>query len=331
LWSLCLLSAFAVMLGYRVRQKAILLKRLDERARVSFLAGAGAGKAASELKKRQLADPQYAALNETWSNNEAAFRGIATGGGTVDVCYDYVDERSGGAQTRYGLIDEESKINLNNIGSDNKEEALDVLRRLFMAVLGYDEARAQELAASIIDWRDSDSGTSLAFGSAEEQYYSGLAYPYKPRNAALEIPEELLLVKGIDENVFSKIRNYVTIYGTGRVNANTASKAVLASLGLSEDIVDALINFRAGEDGLTGTADDNVFRQASEIVPALSAAVHLSSSEVAQLSSVASRHLGVTSKKFSAFFRVKLNNSRDVSWIYCVMDNNGKILHWREP
>ena len=329
LWSLCLLSAFAVILGYEVRQKVSLVKHLDERDRCRLIAEAGVRKAISELKEEQV--KSYDALNDKWSNNPAVFKNIGVGGGTANICYNYIDTQTGNLEVRYGLVDEESKININNITDENKADMLLVLQRLFMLVFGYNEAQAQELAACIIDWRDADSNLSIPFGSAEDPYYTGLTYPYKAKNAAFEVLEELLLVKDMDENIFGKIRNYVTIYGDGKVNVNTASKIVLSALGLSEDIINKIIAFRAGDDGITGTADDNVFNQSSNIVPQLSQFGHLSSAEIAQLSDVANRYLGTKSGNFSVGCQVKLNNSRNVSQINCVINRKGIILYWREP
>jgi general secretion pathway protein K len=329
LWSFCLLAAFAVILGYEVRQKASLIKRLDERDRSRFIAEAGARKAISELKKEQV--KSYDSLNDKWSNNPAAFKDIGVGGGTADISYNYTDTPSGDLEVRYGLVDEESKININNINDTNKADMLQVLQRLFVLVLNYNEAQAQELAASFIDWRDADDNLTVAFGSAEDSYYTGLVYPYKAKNAALEVLEELILVKGMDENIFGKIRNYVTIYGGGRVNINTTSKIVLSALGLSEDIINKIIAFRAGDDGITGTADDNIFSASSDIVPQLSQFGHLSASEIAQLSTVVNQYLDVKSGFFSVDCRVKLNKNSIVNEMHCILNRNGKILYWREP
>ena len=329
LWSLCLLAAFAVILGYEVRQKASLVKRLDERDRLRFISEAGARKVISELKKEQ--PKSYDALNDKWSSNPAAFKDIVIGGGTADVYYNYIDELSGAPELRYGLMDEEAKVNLNAINEENKAEMLVVLQRLFISVLNYNEVQAQELAACIIDWRDADSNESISFGSAEDSYYIGLPYPYKAKNAAFETLEELLLVRGIDENVFRKIRNYVTIYGGGRININTASKAVLLALGLNEDTVSKIMGFRAGEDGITATADDNIFDLSSTIVLKLSQFADLSAAEVAQLNTVAGKYLSTKSGNFSAKCSVKLNNSRYANEIYYTLSRNGKILYWQEP
>jgi type II secretory pathway component PulK len=330
LWSLCLLSAFAVILGYQVRQKAVLIKHMDERSRLHFLAEAGIKKAISELKKDP-AEDTYDTLADIWSSNPAAFKDINIGGGTVNICYNHINEQAGAQETRYGLVDEESKVYINNITDENRPEILQVLERLFTYVLNYNEMEAQELAACIVDWRDSDNILAWFSAGAENQYYNYLEYSYSAKNAKIEIPDELLLVKGMNEDIFKRIRNYITIYGNGKVNANTASKAVLLALGLNEGTAGKVIAFRAGDDGLEGTSDDNFFDTSSNIVPKLSAFTHLSAEEVAQLSNVAGKYLGTKSGNFFCRCLVKLNNSRDTVEMYSVINRNGKILYWREP
>lgn len=55
---------------------------------------------------------------------------------------------------------------------------------------------------------------------------------------------EVLLVKDISKDNFQLFKNLVTVYGTGKININTASRAVLLALGLDEDTVKAIIRFR---------------------------------------------------------------------------------------
>lgn len=330
LWSLSLLAAFAVILGFQVRQKAMLIKRLDERSRTHFIAVAGVKKAIAELRKWQLGEPKYAALNESWSNNPASFKNINIGGGIVNICYERINKQASQQESYYGLTDEESKIGVNSINDTNKAAMIEVLGRLFMAVLDYNQVQAQDLAACIVDWRDSDNDSPISFAGAENAYYEGLAFPYKARNAALEIPEELLLIKGMDQDIYNKIKNYVTIYGGGRVNINTASEVVLLALGLSESLVNNIVAFRAGNDGVGGTEDDNVFDSASGILQKINEYAHLSESEITQLSTIISQYLGVKSDNFSAGCEVRLSNSRNISRINCIMNRNGKILYWQE-
>ncbi len=88
---------------------------------------------------------------------------------------DYDDDRS----CYYGIRDEAAKINLNTA-------TYEMLLKL--------PNMTSELAASIIDWRDSDS--DITQGGAEDEYYLLLDEPYYCKNSELETVEEVLLLKG---------------------------------------------------------------------------------------------------------------------------------------
>jgi general secretion pathway protein K len=72
---------------------------------------------------------------------------------------------------------------------------------------------------------------------AESSYYEQLATPYECKDRPLDTIEELLLVKGITPQVFERIRDYVTVYGDGKVSINSASKQVIESLSEKMDAV----------------------------------------------------------------------------------------------
>lgn len=319
LWSLCLLATFAVILGYEVRQKLTLVNRLDERDRLHFIAEAGIKKAISQIKEEP--EKNYDALKDDWSNS-IVFKEIDIGDGKFSISHDYINVHTGLTESWYGLIDEESKININKVNQT-------IMERLFR-VVDFDETQAQELAAAIVDWRDSDSELSIPLGSAEDSYYRNLEYPYEAKDANFEVLEEVLLVKGIDKNIFEKIKNYITIYGSGKINVNTASKTILLALGLSEDIVDKIVSFRLGEDGIIGTSDDNVFDTPSNIVPKLSQSFHLSDSEIANLGVIVDQYLVTNSHNFMARCISKLNGKKKTTEVICVINRSGKILYWQE-
>lgn len=323
LWSLCLLSAFAVTLGHNVRQKIALVKRLDERGSLRLIAEAGVRKAYSLLMNQE--DDSSDSLNEPWSDNPAEFKERMIGAGTFSIVYDSIDERSGKLIKRYGLIDEERKININ-------KAPMNVLERLFKIALGLGEMEAQELSASIIDWRDSDSELSLPLGSAEDSDYRSLSYAYEAKDADFEVLDELLLVKGMSNEIFEKLKSYVTIYGSGRVNINTAPKAVLLALGFSEDITDAILIFRYGdgENASSAQSDGGVFDAPSDIVPRISEFYHLSPSELTQVSAIAEQLLSVSSDNFMVKSTAITANRKTAFEITSVVDRKGKILYWNE-
>lgn len=79
----------------------------------------------------------------------------------------------------FGLVDEASKLNLNTA-------TLEMLESL--------PGMTVDLAASILDWRDSDS--DLTENGAEDEYYARLNPPRRAKNAPFETVEELRLVRG---------------------------------------------------------------------------------------------------------------------------------------
>lgn len=321
LWSLCLLATFAVILGYNIRQKFVLVYRLDELSKLRFIAEAGVNKALTELK--QAAPQLYDSLKDDLRNNTALFKEMEIGQGRADIAYEYSDGLSGISDTRYGLLDEESKLNINKIDTA-------VLERLFRSVLGCDEVEAQERAAAIIDWRDEDSELSLPIGSAEDAYYHSQKYPYQAKDADFETLEELLLLKGMTQGAFDKIKPYLTVYGGGKININTASGVVLLALGLDGKIVDDILAFRRGEDGTSGSYDDNVFESNSQILPKLSQTYALSDSELAELSRISEKYLVVNSGNFMINCIAKLRTAKNTLSIVCVSDKSGRILYWSE-
>lgn len=104
----------------------------------------------------------------------------------------------------------------------------------------------------------------------------------------------------MDKNIFEKLKNYITIYGSGKINVNTASGVVLLALGINQDLVDKIVSFRLGEDGIIGSSDDNIFEAPSNIVPKLSQFSHLSDSEIAQISVIVDQYLVTNSNNFMA-------------------------------
>ncbi len=320
LWSLSLLTVFSVILGYGLRQKLSLVKRIDERERLRLIAEAGVRKALAELIRQETEGCN--SLKDPVSNDPALFKDVYLEGGSFSVSYNFMNEPGGALETRYGLSDEESKINLNT-------STPAVLKNLF-AALGFDEVEAQELAASIVDWRDKDSQLSIPLGSAEDPYYHGLPYPYEAKDSEFESLDELLLVKGMTPEILEKLKDYVTVSSGGRININTASSLVLLSLGLDEDTADKIIRYRSANDGILGNEDDNVFMKTSDIVPHVSQAFPLSDSQISKLTIVIDQGLDVYSNNFMIKSTARLNNRKSGLKVVCIADIFGKILYWQE-
>ena len=104
------------------------------------------------------------------------------------------------------------------------------------------------LADSIVDWEDSDD-EALPYG-AESAFYSRLDPAYRPRNRQMLTNGELLVMKGFDRELYflppamrspaakeemGALLRYITVYGDGRININTAETSVLACLSSDMD------------------------------------------------------------------------------------------------
>jgi type II secretory pathway component PulK len=171
-------------------------------------------------------------------------------------------------------------------------------------VLGIEESKARELSACIKDWIDNDS-TEREEG-AEDDYYLSLEQPYECKDAPLVVKEELLFIKGMDEEIFTKINPYITVCSKGKININTTTPSVLKALFLkagadaemADNIVDKIISFREGDDGIPATEDDGYFAELNDIKPKMND--YLTTEEMAVLSNLLNTNLiDVSSNYFS--------------------------------
>ena len=143
-------------------------------------------------------------LKDLWAENEEDFNDIELERCSFDV----------------QVVDEASKLNVNTA---TKKQLL-MLPQM-----------TDEIADSIIDWRDSDDTPKQS--GVESGYYQGLRYGYKIRNGPFKTIRELLLVKGVDSDLLygdtTEWVEHLTCYsydnnkdadGEKRININTADE-----------------------------------------------------------------------------------------------------------
>lgn len=238
LWTLSFLTIFAVGVGFSASSQLRLASHLQERLKMYYLAKAGIEKGIIELKGD--ITPKYDSLNERWAKGDEYFKELPLDGGYIT----------------FSLTDESNKININ-------KAPVEILKSMLENIAELDSDIASDIANAIVDWRDLDIFVSS--GGAEDIYYEGLEVPYPCKSGEFQRVEELLLVKEITQEVFSKIRDVITIYGDGKANINTASRSTLGALGISSDLAERIIEFRQGKDLLDGTDDDVIFNTVGEI------------------------------------------------------------------
>jgi type II secretory pathway component PulK len=318
LWSLSFLTILAVSIGLGARQRIVMLKRLESRSQVRAAVQAGAKKAIAVLTDDVETSGVFPSLSAKLRrhNNSSDFSEIMVAGLKVQV--DYQLDPVAGSGFLFGLADEQAKINLNT--SDRT-----VLSRLLSLVLGLMTDEAQTLADDILDWRD--YGMRSAQGFFSDSYYQNLDSPYPMKESPFERLDELLLVKGMNAEKFRKLAAYLTIYGNGRVNINTASRTVLLALGLEAMVTDRILQARRGKDGLEATADDHIFLRSFDVAADVGKLVGLEEDSARQIDALNSRGIiGVESTVYS--FRSRTPDAENAE-IFGVLDVlTGKVELW---
>lgn len=153
------------------------------------------------------------------------------------------------------IEDLQGRFNLNSLVVAGKAEPMAVARfkRLLEALRGLNPDQATkltpELAAVLIDWLDLDQDLTFP-GGAEDDTYMNRERPYRSANAPMASPSELLLLEGVDAEVYAVLRPHVAALPVeAKLNVNTATVPVLMSLaqGVSESDAESLMEDRPYE------------------------------------------------------------------------------------
>ena len=265
LWLLVILSALALGFGHSMLVEYRITTNDMDRIKTMELAKSGVERSIAVLATDST---EKSTINSPWRAGTDSFQNVALGDGTYSIFYISLAEDN---QPAYGMVDENSKLNLNTV---TKEQ--------LMKLPGVDEI----IADSIIDWR-SPTAKASAFG-AKDEYYTQLNPPYKCKNGPFDSVEELLMVKGVTPQLlFGEDANhngimdanendgdqsfppdnadgqldrglypYLTVYsydpnqaldGTRRTNINTASQRQMRRLtqfGLTNQDITNIMNYR---------------------------------------------------------------------------------------
>lgn len=145
------------------------------------------------------------------------------------------------------------------------------------------------------------------------------------------LKEELLLVEGVTREAFLEFKNLITTYSSGQVNINTADKEVLSILGLEDDLIDIILNYRKGPDGKEATEDDGEFKDSASILNDLRTFTILTVSEELQIIELTSKGLlGVSSKNVRLNIDTYLHGKPSMTYIVILERGGNKIKFWQE-
>jgi general secretion pathway protein K len=195
------------------------------------------------------------------------------------------------------IEDENSKFNINSIIYPNgltNEKALSSLKKLF-EYLNINPS----LAMMIADWIDPDSEPRLSKSE------------YNAKNSYLWSVDELKFIQGVDEKIFKTISPFITVYGNGQININTAKLPVLVSLNnnMTESLAKKIVDYR----------ENTPFENKNYIV------------RVSGLETIGIQILDritVKSSNFRVIAKAKVEEITRV--VESVMDTSMKIYYWRE-
>ena len=230
-----ILMAAALELNRSSRADVYSAANTSDGIKLTYIAKSGFYGAAALLTNT---DDEYETLRDNWANAE-----VLSAQSKVLFPKGYFIVR---------IEDDHGKIPLNKLLDPVKGEDIKklLLRLLEQPEFDLKENNAAEIVDAIIDWMDDDNEIT-GFG-AESPYYASLAQPYTAKNASLDCIEELLMVRGITSEIFYGTREkpgliqFVTIYGTGAININTAPKMVLRALSddITAELADKMDEYR---------------------------------------------------------------------------------------
>ena len=226
LWLIVVLAAVAAAAVSTVRRQSDVVVNLRAAAQARVAAESGVTVALEELRAAFAATAEFADLPRVYPM-------------AVDRLERLGVQALGDARFQVALVDLNSRIDLNNAD----EGTLAAFLGTFVG-----EGEARRLTAAVMDWRDPD-GVPRPRG-AEAEAYAASGSGFAPPNRPLRRLEELPHIAGFTEDIAAAIAPYVTVWGDGRLNVNTASERVLAAFpGIGAQGASTVIGQR-GEQGV---------------------------------------------------------------------------------
>ena len=255
LWVILLLSLLIASFAFDMHVEADITSYYRKRVKAEYIARSGLELSKVILSRLDTVDPEEVGLDD---REEALItaavrlsRGLPVRGLTRAL---------GEGTLTLEIEPEEGRRNVNELEDRDWEEILDQAN--------IPEERWPELIDCFLDFTDGDDVRRLHGAESDDAFYEDRGYRVK--NAPIDTIDELLLIKGFDEEVvfgsppgvhpeeaMQGIASWLTTWSHGRVNINTATREVLLTLPeLDEWAVDAIIEQRIGLEGEEGGRDD---------------------------------------------------------------------------
>ena len=259
LWTVLVLSLLVGGMAYEMQIQSGITSYSRKRLKAQAAARGGAEYAKFLLAKSfetsafEEADLEKESFRIPSKNLE---RGIGVTGVQVEM---------GESKATVDVVPEAGRRNVNRLQDEDWEELLDQS--------GVPEEKWPELIDCFMDFIDDNDEHGLNGAEEDDAFYKDRGY--EPKNAPLDTIDELLLIKGFTPEIvyggppadprgepLRGIAHLLTTFGDGKVNVNTATREVLLTLTagngkmMDEWVVDDLLKYRLGEDGIPNTKDD---------------------------------------------------------------------------
>ncbi|HEY5233221.1 MAG TPA: general secretion pathway protein GspK [Verrucomicrobiae bacterium] len=282
--AIVMFTMLAAAFAFSMKVETRLAQRADNEQQLLWLGRSGVEYARWILSQSMsIPSEPYDSLNQIWAGGpggpgetNSPLAGISmnnfpVGDGTISI----------------KITDLERKANINTASALMLQQTL--------TVMGVDADSLSVVSDSIQDWRSPPAPPRVA--GAENDYYQSLSPPYYAKNAPIDDLSELLLVKGVTPEMYhgSSSTNYeianfqrpklgfgtspgeapdypfgladvFTPVSSGKININTADVNVLQMIpGVDTNAAAAIIEQRAGPDGVDGTDDDTPYHTVGQI------------------------------------------------------------------
>jgi len=305
LWILAFLVLLGLGLGYSTSIDQRLVSYQRDRLMALYLAKAGYFRASVEIEKDLT--PKLDSYLDSWAHNPELFQEARLGEGTFTVGYPVLTE-DGSEEVVYGVMDEDRKVDVNFASQA-------VLLRL--------PGMTDEIVDAVLDWRAEHKKLGENLGEVKDKPF--------------EVLEDIWLLEGMTSEVYQTLRPFITVYTDGKVNLNSAPREVLRALKLGEEVVDKVLRFRRGSDGILGTDDDQSFAGLGGAEQQLNAFESLTPQEASQLAILITQsRLKVSSSVFRIHSSGRVRNGKVVRTVEGVVLRGPKksspltLLSWHE-
>jgi len=191
LWIITLFAVICTEFSWTMRTETVIVRNFKDGEQAYYTAEAGINRAIVELEKASKKTGQSTKDYEDSDDPESEY--WEPGGGPYSFKFDE-------SICEVKIEDENNRLGLNSFLKKAKSNP-SLLKNLIENKVGLEGEERDIVADSLIDWWDKDKNITGVNGT-ESDYYESLEKPYKCRDGEIPVVEELLLVRGVSEEVY---------------------------------------------------------------------------------------------------------------------------------